>query len=119
MEKIQLKGAKIDEKVRIKKNELERIKSKLETKLENEFQTSFLENLLVSHEQIIRLKGGNQQIINLSQKQLDKAKEKLGEKLSEEEISKICQVQSELIRLEIELEKEEILEANAEVPLNK
>ncbi|CAG8581022.1 58_t:CDS:10, partial [Ambispora leptoticha] len=93
LEKLQLEGAKIDEKVRIKKNELERIKSKLETKLENEFQASFLENLLIFQEQIIRLEGGNQQIINLSQKQFDKVKEKLTEKLSEEEINEVCQVQ--------------------------
>jgi len=106
-------GWKVDEKPKKKsikdlyeeKNkEISQLRINLEGKLENDWQLSFLETLLISQEQMVRLEGANPQIIASSERQLQKNKEKLKEKLSEEEIKKICKVKIELIKLEIELE---------------
>jgi hypothetical protein len=63
-----------------------------------------LETLLISQEQIVRLEDADGQIISLSEREFQKSEKKLKEKLSDEEIRKICQIKIELTKLKIELE---------------
>jgi len=75
-----------------------------------------LETLLISQKQIARL-GSSSQLTGLNERQVERAKSKLKEKLIEEEIQALLQVQTELTSLNMELEKrqEEIFEARIEV----
>ena len=107
-------------KIQNKKKELKRLKAAAKNKLENN-QKSFLNDLLVSQEQIILMEGNNAQLINAEEAQLNEAKEKLKERISQEEINNLCQKKIELTKLEIKLEqlKEQEFEAKQEVsPLN-
>jgi len=107
-------------KIQNKKKELKRLKAAAKNKLENN-QKSFLNDLLVSQEQIILMEGNNAQLVNAEEAQLNEAKEKLKERISQEEINNLCQKKIELTKLEIKLEqlKEQEFEAKQEVsPLN-
>jgi hypothetical protein len=113
LEEMKFETVDLERKIEIKKSQLKRTKSDLESKLTDDFQKNTLETLLVSQEQIIRLEGTSPQLISLSEKQFKKAQEKLKSKLSEEELKKICQIQTELTRLEIQ--QEELQETKIEV----
>ena len=107
-------------KIQNKKKELKRLKAAAKNKLENN-QESFLNDLLVSQEQIILMEGNNAQLVNAEEAQLNEAKEKLKERISQEEINNLCQKKIELTKLEIKLEKlkKQEFEAQQEVsPLN-
>ncbi|WP_147410418.1 hypothetical protein [endosymbiont GvMRE of Glomus versiforme] len=116
LELAQNQAISLEDKIKFKAEKLERLKSTIESKLESSYHKAFLETLLISQKQVIRL-GNNSQLVDLNERQMERAKSKLKEKLSEEEIQKILQVQVELTSLNIELEKrqEEIFEARTEV----
>ena len=101
----------------MKKRELKQLKNIVKSKLENDSQKSFLSTLLISQEQITHLVGGSSTLINLTEKQLQKARKNLKDRLSKEEIFQLCQLQSEITNLEIKLEnlQEEKLEAKIEI----
>ncbi|KLL03457.1 MAG: hypothetical protein MRECE_16c025 [Mycoplasmataceae bacterium CE_OT135] len=103
-------------KVQDKKKELKQLKTGIKDKLESELQKTFLNNLLTAQEQLIYLEDASQQSRLPSEKQLQRAKNNLINKLSEEEIDSLCQLQTEITKLEIELEqiKEDKLEAKIE-----
>ncbi|CAG8450278.1 11066_t:CDS:10 [Racocetra fulgida] len=87
-----------------KKRELKQLKSTLKTKLEN---ASLLKNLLTNQELLTGLptESGYQRTLRLIENQLQQVKEQLQTKLSEEEISQLCQLQTEIVKLEMKLEK--------------
>ncbi len=99
-----------------KKKELKQLKTDAKDKLENELQKNFLKTLLITQEQLIYLENANQQTRLPSEKLLQKAKRNLSSKLNEEEINSLCQLQTEITKLEMELEqiKEDKLEAKIE-----
>jgi len=76
-----------------------------------------LETLLISQGQIVHLEGSSQRLVSSSERELEKAKRKLKEKLSENEIENICQIKSELTKLEIELENLQVAETENKVEM--
>ncbi|CAG8615158.1 8065_t:CDS:2 [Ambispora gerdemannii] len=101
-----------------KKNELKRLKAATKEKLEAN-QKSFLNTLLTSQEQIVRLEESNiTQLIDAEEMKLNEAKEKLKERIIQEEISSLCQKKLELTKLEMKLEQlqKQEFEASQEVP---
>lgn len=89
------------EKIIRQNEELQSLKSSYEAKIDN--LTSFLETLLISQAQVKRL--GESSLAMSSERQLEKTRQKLLEKLSGEEIDNLCQKQSELTHLEIQREE--------------
>lgn len=103
-------------KIQDKKKELKELKVDIKDKLENDNQRIFLTNFLTSQEQLVYLENANQQACLPSERQLQRAKQKLSSWLREEEIDVLGKLQTELTKLEITLEKvkEDKLEARIE-----
>jgi hypothetical protein len=71
--------------------------------------------LLNSQGQIVLLERSDQYVVSSSERELEKAKKKLKEKLSEDEIESICQIKIELTKLEMELENLQTADQQVEV----
>ncbi|CAG8449185.1 6178_t:CDS:2 [Ambispora leptoticha] len=97
LEEIQIKDATLKEKIQLRQNKLARLKSIMESKLETDGQKAFLDILLDSQEQLVRLEDAPPSMRSLSERQLERAKQRLNENLNDGEISNLCQVQAELI----------------------
>lgn len=108
---------KLFTKIQDKKNELKQLKTEARSKLENDTQKIFLKNLLTAQEQFIYLEDTNQQARLPSERLLRSAKQKLSSKLDEEAINSLCNLQTEIVKLGMELEqiKKDKLEAKIEV----
>jgi hypothetical protein len=102
------------------------LKKDLETKINSlkmeygeklsEKQKGLLESLLFAQEQIIRSGNDSSQFtLSSREKVLERAKRSLKTKLSEDEVENLCQLQSELTKMEIELENQ--VEIKAETSL--
>lgn len=93
--------------------ENQNLKESLETKINSlkmeyekklsEKQKGLLESLLFTQEQIIRLEK-SPELLPPRKEQLERAKRSLKTKLSEQEVESICQLQSELTKIKMELE---------------
>ncbi|KLL05359.1 MAG: hypothetical protein MRERV_1c013 [Mycoplasmataceae bacterium RV_VA103A] len=105
-------------KVQTKQRELKLLKNRAKNKLEDAIQKSLIANLLTFQEQITRLsEDTNSRLFSLNERQLQRTKRNLSEKLTEEEINNLCQLQREITELEIKLENlQEQFVAQQEVP---
>src|SRR5436305_815113 len=82
---------------------LEEPKKSNKIKIEDN-QKLHISTLLTSQEQLIRLQS-NSHLVALNEKQLNKVEKSLSEKLTNEEINKLCSLQSEITRLEMKMEQ--------------
>nr|CAG8502374.1 3140_t:CDS:2 [Entrophospora candida] len=104
-----------------KKKGLKQLKATAKEKLEVN-QKLFINNLLGFQEKIIRLEeDSTQSIVAEEVKKLNEVKEKLKEKITQEEISNLCRKKIELTKLEINLEQlqEQEFEARQEISQNQ
>jgi hypothetical protein len=111
-------GETLEKQIQSKQDKLTELKSVAESKLAVDSQKATLETLLISQKQIARLGDNNSQLTTLNERQLQRTKDRLKANLSEEEINEICQVQTELIKLKMELERkrEQQFEAHTSFP---
>jgi hypothetical protein len=104
--------------IQTKQKELKQLRSNLKNKLDSS-QKFLISTLLTFQEQLIRLERINSHLVSLNEKQLQKTKQNLKTKLSDEEINKLCSLQSEITKLEMKLESlQEQLQARIEVNIN-
>lgn len=103
--------------IRNKEKELKELKKSAKIKL-SDSQKFLISTLLTFQEQIIRLQS-NSHLVSLNEKQLSKVKKNLSERLSNDEINKLCSLQTKITKLEIKLEQmREELEARIEINTN-
>jgi hypothetical protein len=103
--------------IRNKEKELKELKKSAKIKLNDE-QKFLISTLLISQEQVIRLQS-NSHLVSLNEKQLNKVKKNLNDKLTSDEINKLCQLQTEITKLEMKLEQmKEELQARIEININ-
>jgi hypothetical protein len=106
-----------------KKQELKQLKNLIKAKLKDNI---LLKNLLSSQELLtsLQIENSSQITFKLVEKQLQQLKEQLKIKLTAEEINSLCQLQTELTKLEIklinlemelEISSKERLEARVEI----
>jgi len=98
------------------RRELEGLKSNVESKLGD--AQKFLTSALLSYqEQLTRLKEDEPQLFSLTEKQLNRFKQSLKDKLTGEEIIKLCQLQNEITASEIRLESlQKQFQTHQEIP---
>src|SRR4051812_2407484 len=110
-----MKNQNLRENLEIKKSLLDSLKMEHEKKLK-EKQKGLWEVLLMAQKQIIQSGNAAPQFIRSSQEnELERAKRSLKTKLGEAEVEKICQLQSEIVKIEMELEIQ--VEAKTEISL--
>lgn len=98
-----MKNQELKENLEIRINSL---KIEYEEKLSGK-QKGLLEVLLMTQGQLIRLGNDSPQFVLSSyEKESQRAKTSLRTKLSEEEVENLCQLQSELTKIEMELENQ-------------
>lgn len=90
------------EKIALKNKELEKMKSTVKDKLNNE-EWKVLKKLLEVQDDFIQSNS------NLVLKKLEKNKNKLSNKLTSEEIEGFCQLQTEITQLELEIQKKNLI----------
>jgi len=103
--------------IQTKKKKLKNLKNQVKNKL-TENQKIYLKNLCLAQEQLIHLANTNQLVREPSERHLTQAKQKLVGQLTAEEINTLCQLQSEITKLELELEEIKTVKLEASIAIN-
>jgi len=92
------------EKIQSKKDELEKLKDKVRSKLDNSILISSLEVYLTANEQLVllQMEKVSEKICVPTKRQLERSRENLRKKVNSEELQNIRQVHSEIVKMEVQ-----------------